>query len=276
MGKDKRRLAQSRAKKKEREAARKKRKRKQAGGGRFAHLGCTRAELEHSPVHSAYVTGEIFLHGIGHSIIARKMPDGRIAAGIFLLDVYCLGVKDAFLTVLPPEEFDEVIADRFRQSRLESASPAHARKLVDDAIAYARDLGFEPHRDFRDASVVLGDIDPSACTETFTFGKDGKPSFIAGPYESEARIRRVMAQLRSRCGPDGASFVIETDDPALLEELGLDGAIVEEDNEDWEEEVEEDGDEDEEGEEDEEADADAEDDEAREEDEAADDDKPHQ
>jgi hypothetical protein len=268
MGKDKRRLEQSRAKKKAREAARKKRKKQQAGGGRYVHLGCTRSELEHAPIHAAYVTGEIFSHGIGHSIIARKMPDGRIAAGFFLLDVYCLGVKDAFLTVRPPEDFEALLADRFPEPRLDSVSPAHARKLVDDAIAFARDLGFEPHRDYRDASVVLGDIDPSECTETFTFGKDGKPFYISGPYESEARIRYVIAQLHRRCGPDGSHFLVRSDDPALVEEPGPDDAIVDEDNEDWEEEVEEDGDEDEEGEEDEEGDT--EDDETLEEDEDAD------
>jgi hypothetical protein len=174
------------------------------------------------------VAEDIFSGGCGHAIIARKLPDGRIAVGFFLLDVFCLGVKNAFFTVASPEEFEEILADRFRQPRLESVSPAYARKLVEGAIAYARDLGFEPHRDIRDASVVLGDIDPNACTETFTFGKDGKPFYISGPYESQARIRHVIAQLRRRCGPDGAHFIVRADDPSLRDTLGPDQKLLRE------------------------------------------------
>ncbi|NQT93700.1 MAG: hypothetical protein HQ559_13150 [Lentisphaerae bacterium] len=234
MAKDKRRITQNRAKKKARDEARKKRKKQQdarGGSGRFAHMGCARGELERSPIHAAYVGGSILTQGIGHAIIARELPDGRIAAGVFLVDVYCLGVKNAFLMVQSPFEFAAVIETRFDVNDLKPASPAYARKLVDDSIAYARDLGFEPHRDFRDASVVLGDIDPAECSERFTFGHDGKPLYISGPHDSESMIRRVTAQLRNRCGPDGAHYLVGMTDPSIADSLGLDGRIVREDGE---------------------------------------------
>ncbi len=92
-------------------------------------------------------------------LIARAIPDGRIVSGIFLVDTYCLGVKNAFMMVQSPIDFENILDKHFSGDDLKPATPACARKLIDDAIAYARDLGFEPHRDFRDASVVLGDID---------------------------------------------------------------------------------------------------------------------
>jgi hypothetical protein len=230
MAKDKRRMAQNRARKKAREAARKKRRHQQSGGGgRFAHMGCTRGELERSPVHAAYVGDSVSTQGIGHAIIARKLPDGRIAAGVFLVDIYCLGVKNAFLMVQSPFEFEDTIETRFEENDLKSVKPAYARKLIDDSIAYARDLGFKPHPDFRDASVVLGDIDPGECSETFTFGHKGKPFYISGPNHSEATARRIVAHLRNRCGPDGFHYMVGIGDPDVADSFGPDAHVIGED-----------------------------------------------
>lgn len=232
MAKDKRRMAQNRAKKKAREAARKKRKHQQSGGGgRFAHMGCTRGELERSPVYAAFVGDTVFSQGIGQAIIARKLPDGRMAAGVFLVDVYCLGIKDAFLMVQSPSEFRDTIETQFRADDLKSVTPAYARKLIDDSIAYARDLGFEPHPDFRDACVVLGDIDAKECSEAFTFGHEGKPFYVSGPNHSAATARRIVAHLKNRCGPDGFHFMVGVGDPGAAEALGLDGRMIDADGE---------------------------------------------
>ncbi len=231
MAKDKRRMEQNRAKKR---ASRSRTKKRQAPSGRIAAMGCTRGEIGRSPVHAAYIADTFSKQGIGHVIIARAIPDGRIVAGVFLVDVYCLGVKNAFMMVQSPSDFENAIEQQFSINDLKPATPACARKLIDDAIAYARDLGFEPHRDFRDASVVLGDIDPAECDQSYTFGKDGKPLYIAGPHDSDAMIHRVMTQLRNRGGPDGSHFMIPLNDPSEEEALGLDGKIVNEDGEEME------------------------------------------
>lgn len=223
MAKDKRRMMQNRAKKMARDAARKKQRRREqdrAAGGRFTDMGCSRAEFERCPIHAAYVDGDILERGIGYAAIARVLPDGRIAAGLFLVDAYCLGVKDAFLTVLSPSEFEERIVEGLKAEGLDPAPAPRARKLIEGAVAYARDLGFEPHPDYRDAAQVFGDIDAAECTETFTFGREGKPLYISGPYDSEARIRAILAQLRRRCGEDGAHYIVRTDDLSAADALG--------------------------------------------------------
>ena len=216
MAKNKKRMAQNRAQKKARAASKKKRRSQRSSGGRFARMGCTRREIETSPVYGSWVGNTVFSQGIGHVLVARKLPDGAIAAGFFLVDPYCLGIKNAFLTVQSTIEFDETLNTQFLADDLQPVVPAYARKLIDDAVAYARNLGFEPHRDFRDASVVLGDIDPTECKEEFTFGHEGKPLYISGPHDSEARSRRIVAQLMARCGPDGAHYMIGMGDPGEM------------------------------------------------------------
>ena len=36
--------------------------------------------------------------------------------------------------------------------------------------------------------------------ETFEMGRDGKPLFVSGPYDTEARCRSIMARLEENCG----------------------------------------------------------------------------
>lgn len=212
MAKDKRRINQNRAKKKARIAARKKHKHQQKDGfDLFAYMDCTRAEFQRLPIHAAYVGDAIFAQGMGYAIIARDLPDGRIATSQFLIDAYSLGVKNAFFTVLTPSQFNEMIETSSRTSPLSEVTAPYVRKLVEDSIAYALDLGFSPHHDYHKAAIILGDIDSAECSETFTFGHQGKPLYISGPKDSGSFVQRVIGQLKRRCGPDGSHFIAKAD-----------------------------------------------------------------
>ena len=228
MGRDKRSMERNRARRLARLAARKKARKKQqaqAGPNRFAYMGVTRAELGRAPIYRALVSDTILgAEGIGNVIISRLLPDGRVAAGVFLVDSGCLGVKDAFFTVLSPSGFDEKFGGELGGQTLEPKPPAYARKLIEDALAYARNLGIEPHADFAEASVVLGDIDPAACSDVFTFGKDGKPFYASGPHDTEERIQYILATLRAHCGNEGFDYLIVIRDPEQTERLGLSGS----------------------------------------------------
>jgi hypothetical protein len=48
-------------------------------------------------------------------------------------------------------------------------------------------------------------------TEELEFGKDGKPLFIAGPHDGQARCRQILATLARSCGPDGSHFFMPAD-----------------------------------------------------------------
>jgi len=226
MAKNRQKIMINRARKMARNAAKKKHVKHHSGGGISTHIGCSTAVLKQSPIHMASISNSIFEKGMGPVVISRKLPDGRIAAGMFLLDIYCLGVKNAFLFIKTPPEFDEAIEGFYGADNYRSVSPAYARKLIEGSVAYAEDLGFKPHRDYREAARILGDIDPEECTEEFVFGKNGKPLYIAGPNDSKAMARRIISQLQNKCGPDGAHYIVGIDDPAEVESLGPGGRII--------------------------------------------------
>jgi hypothetical protein len=160
-----------------------------------------------APIHACLVPERLFDLGIGNVIVSRKMPNGFIGAAFFLVDVFCLGIKDAFYGVLSPAEYDYKLAG-LQQETFRSIPPACARKLVEGAEAYARDLGFPPHPDYQRARQIFGDLDATACPTHYVFGKDGKPFFMSGPYDTPAKCRRIIDTLTRRCGPEGFHFVV--------------------------------------------------------------------
>lgn len=146
---------------------------------------------------------------MGGVVIVRYKSGGRVEAGVFLLDTYCLGVKNAFFHQCDEADLADVIQ---RTCGAGSGDPptehsgAWGRKLVEDAVAYARRLGFAPHRHYKQAARVLGGINPKDCAETFVFGRDGKPCFIAGPDDGEARCTLIFRILTKKLGPQGFDF----------------------------------------------------------------------
>jgi len=244
MAKDKKRMQQNRARKKARLEARKKARKKQRARGldtAFARLGSSRSQISRAPLGSAWRRADIFEQGIGEVLITRSLPDGRLATGIFLVDIYCLGVKNAFITIRTLSE----IRERFMDAQpMVEVSPSYARKLIEQSVEYARHLGFEPHEDYDDAQVVFGDIDPAACEDTFVFGKDGKPFFINGPYISPQRSEIIIKKLKDKLGPDGFHYLVGMDKPPGNSDERDWQSYDDDGEEDWEEGGEEDWEED--------------------------------
>ncbi len=168
---------------------------------------------EKSPIHECLVPGNLFELGIGNVIVSRKMPDGNIGFSVFLVDTFCLGIKDAFFSVQPQEKYDNEVKIKYnQQGSLQRIHQTCARKLTEGAAAYAKDLGFTPHSDYRMAKRIFGDIDPELCPMSFEFGKDGKPFFMSGPYDSPKKCKMIMDTLTKKCGEDGFHFVVSADD----------------------------------------------------------------
>ncbi len=184
-------LAKKKAKRKTVAAAKKK------AAGRF---GLTADEIRDAPVHECLMTRELFDHGLGSVILSRKMPGGDIAAGLFLVDVYCLGVKDAFFTLRTEADYEKMMDGQYDRESLETLHPTCARKLVEGSVAYASDLGLNPHKDFAAARRIFGDLDPDACPRTFEYGKDGKPFYMSGPHDTPARSRKIINTLTKKVG----------------------------------------------------------------------------
>jgi hypothetical protein len=166
------------------------------------------AVIESSPIHECLMPAGLFEIGIGNVIVSRKLPSGDIGASFFLVDVFCLGVKNAFFQVMTETEYLRQVGRLGGEEELGSVDPSCARKLVENAKGYAKQIGFDPHPDYRSARKIFGDIDAAICPTDFTFGKDGMPFFVSGPNDTPAKCRKIIGTLSRRFGPDGFHFLM--------------------------------------------------------------------
>ena len=196
-------LAKKAAKQKTQRA--KKRRSEATASARYSPAEITRAAA--LPIHECLLLEKLFELGIGHVLVSRRLAN-RIAVVSFLVDVYCLGVKDVLFTIVPAERYNSVVERSGGGFRMVRIDPACARKLVEGAVAYAQSLGLRAHEDYHASKLIFGDIDVTACTTEFEFGKDGKPLFVSGPYDTPARCRMILAALEEHCGPKGFHFVL--------------------------------------------------------------------
>ncbi len=195
-----------RQKARERRAAKRKAKKTRLAFGWRSVRGLLRASGEW-PLHECLLAKEWREPGaIVQTMVARRSPTGQIAAGLFLVDLGCLGVKSAFARLFDSQrEYEELRRGMTEQQVMIQADVNLVAKIVREAIAYAKNLGFRPDPDYRDAMLVLGDADPDACDEPIPLGKDGKPFFVAGPYDN---VDRIMAKLMRKLGPDGFHYLV--------------------------------------------------------------------
>jgi hypothetical protein len=168
-----------------------------------------------APVLDAMHTEGLFDQGMGQVLVSRQLPDGTVAVGMFLVDMYCLGVKDAFGRIISRHEYDTRFRTPGPAGRMVPMEPAAARKLVEGAAAYAHDIGFHPHPDYQTARVIFGDIDANHCNDEFEYGDQGKPHFIAGPNDGPARSRQVAATLDHTVGRGNYHVTIPMAGPGM-------------------------------------------------------------
>ena len=138
-------------------------------------------------------------------LIARRDRGSRVSVCGYLVDVYCLDVKN----VLGPEVMPERDLYSYRRWFFGAfpdeplVAPIElAQHLVFGAVRYASSLGFGPHPDFGATASHLGSwTGPSA----IKFGRDGTPYYVEGPYDN---ANRILETLSRTVGRDDFHFLV--------------------------------------------------------------------
>src|ERR1700682_3666292 len=101
-----------------------------------------------APIQECLLPEGLFEDGLGPLILARGASPDYLNVGVFLVDVWCQGIKNTFFRSVGPEEFELLIATTSATQSLVAVDPSYARKLLRDVTAWSGSIGFSPHRDF--------------------------------------------------------------------------------------------------------------------------------
>lgn len=147
--------------------------------------------------------GDSAIEGMVTVVVARLGQRGRASVCAFLVDVFCLGVKNA----LPAQTMDRHAVREFATAYFlpydgppVQAPVELARYLVLGAVEYAHGLGFEPHPDFAETAEYLGG---GTGPNPIGFGRDGTPFYIDGPNDDP---NAVLATLNRTVGQGNYGF----------------------------------------------------------------------
>ncbi len=146
--------------------------------------------------------------GLGLVVIARVARYNQVTFCSYLLDIWCLGVKDT----VPPRTVDRIKFKEVAQAsfNLFPGAPQEvplevAQGMIFSACEYAESLGFQPHKDFEKARAHIGKWDGIIRIEC---GRDGKPFYVSGPHDNPQKIMETLTKSR---GEGNFDFMIGSD-----------------------------------------------------------------
>lgn len=159
--------------------------------------------------------------GMATIVVARRHTNGNYTLGIYLVDTFCLGLKDSVYKFnITEEEYEEYKELLSVSSGMLVISYNEAHNIIYGAIAYAEELGIQPCKDFSLTQYLLEEDTDEIPLIEYTFGKDGKPCLIVA---SALEGSRYLPIIEAAIGDDfryfiqGNEYVFEDNDYPIVE-----------------------------------------------------------
>lgn len=173
-------------------------------------------------------------NGLADIFVIGHVPGGSECLAVFLIDLYCVGLKDAYgRRDLTGAQIREGILEprEERGGKLERIDVEQVRRFVAGAIRFSRQNGFSLPAHYERWTAILGDLGDVNNADLSNFGApDGGLLYIGDlDFLRQRLIASTPAEFISR--PD-VKFVGGGD---LLSELGYEPAFVDEDEEEEDE-----------------------------------------
>lgn len=187
------------------------------------------------PIYKTLVSENILDVGMGYAIVIRQKRNEDKVLAVYLLDIWCLGVKDTFFRMIPAYEFDDALDDMFNSLpyAMIETDPTYTFNLVYGAVEYAEDLGLSPHKDFLTTRYILDDVNSFDFID-IEFGKNGRPCYVPGPDDHSGKIVSILNKHIGRDAYDYDELYIgEEEEEGFIEEVVADILTEKEDKEEY-------------------------------------------
>ncbi len=144
--------------------------------------------------------------GMATVFIVKQMPSGKFIFASYLIDIYCLGVKNSMYRFnIYANEIEDIKAKFEPQvGRMVKADIVFLHNLIYGAVDYAEELGFHPENSFKITENLLNPDLIDDGIETIEFGSGGQPYFFAGLHDN---VRKILDTLDKNVGSGNYLFV---------------------------------------------------------------------
>lgn len=113
-------------------------------------------------------------------LIARRHASGKYTIGLYLVDTFCLGLKDTFYKFnVSSQEYDDLLDQISIGGNYIQVSYNEAHNLIFGAIAFAEEAGIKPSPEFALTQYLLEEDTEAVPLIEYEFGKNGKHFLVA-------------------------------------------------------------------------------------------------
>ena len=138
--------------------------------------------------------------GMAHIVVTRVRQSGNLVMASFLVDTFCLGVKDAgYHENITSSDFEEYLNNYRDGMGLEEISYNEAHNIIYGAMAFAEDGGIYPVKEFDPAGYILEEDTDDIPLIEYDFGKNGKHFLVVNPDRKEMPYYHI---LKKKLGDD--------------------------------------------------------------------------
>lgn len=163
------------------------------------------------PVHECLINRHWKQSGEASILVSRKHVNGNYTYGVYLVDLYCQGIKDTFF------HFNISESDYLRDVNLilegagggEKVEYALVHNIIYEALAYAEEYEFRPHKDFdRVTKFILEEDTEEIDLIEIELGWNGKPCLFVSEDED---FSGLVKQLERTAGHGNFEILYEGD-----------------------------------------------------------------
>ena len=158
-------------------------------------------------LYKSYISPEWEENGIANVLVTRRKRNGELIGVMFLVDTFCLGVKD--VSLIPPMDEDEMW-DKLKKFNdhigLEEIPYVEAHNIIYGAVAFAEDAEIPPCKDFEWASGILEEDTDDIPLIEYEFGKDGKYCLFLDSDDIEAK---KWIPALEKCLGDKFTYIVD-------------------------------------------------------------------
>ncbi len=152
------------------------------------------------PIAECWISTDWKEAGICSIVVARRHTSGNMTFGMYLLDIFCLGLKNTNYLFNNSEYEYKALVEKIYSVHDHGKIPIDytlAHNIIFGCIAYSEDLGFKPEKDWAITQMILEEDTEDVELIEVEFGKNGKPYFINGPYDN---VQKVVNTLNKSVG----------------------------------------------------------------------------
>ncbi len=173
------------------------------------------------PIYKCLVNTDWETSGMANVIVLRQHVNGNVSGAVYLVDLFCLGVKD---TMWFFNEDETGVMEKFNKDdapELKTIDYQLAHNIVYAGHDFAMDYDIRPHPGFKTSKFVLEEDDDSIPLVDIKtgFGGDGIPHLMV---HQPGQYADALAKLKKNAGEGNYHYTIAIGETTTMDDEGED------------------------------------------------------